>query len=200
MKDPYITTDKAIALLNRKTSQRFEEIQNKLRLAKFDELNVIRQVSGLYEELDSDNRKTFLSIARTIYEESKPNGKKIPDKKWILLLLSEPDPTTGYVYVNEIERKRDYLIESILASVDKSISFRKGMSYWARMSAQYADIVTGQAQLKAFKDAGVKRVRWITRDDEAVCTICHKRDQKTYLVSNVPDRPHWGCRCWFEPA
>lgn len=171
-----------------------------MKLAKFDELNVLKTVRELYEDLDKDNRAALLALAQAIYSETAPHGEKEPDKKWLLALLSEPSATTGYAYTSEVGRKQDYLIENLTALTDRDKSLRKAMSYWARMSAQYADDITGEAMLKAFRDAGVERVRWKTQPDERVCAICGKRRNRIYPINRIPDRPHWGCRCWWEPV
>lgn len=199
-----------IARMNRRTIRKFNRAKEKMKLAKFDELNVLRTVRGLYEELDKDTRDFLLALALAVYSETKPRGKEKPDKKWLLSLLDEPDPTTMYIYTTEVVRKREYLEESLLAEALKGGSSssdtvidtqtRKAMSYWARMTAQYADIVTGEAMLKAFRDAGVKRVRWYTREDERVCKVCGKRHGRIYPINRLPARPHWGCRCWWEPV
>lgn len=169
-------------------------------LAKFDELNVLRTVRELYEDLDEDARELLLALAIDIYGRTKPHGEDEPDKKWLLSFISEPSAVTGYIYTNEVGRKRDYLIESLNVGTDRDASMRKAMSYWARMTAQYADIVTGEAMLKAFRDAGVERVRWYTREDERVCKVCGKRHGRIYPIYLLPARPHWGCRCWWEPV
>ena len=68
------------------------------------------------------------------------------------------------------------------------------------MTATYADLVADEATLQAFKDAGVKRVRWRTEEDEKVCKYCRPLDGKVFDIDKVPPKQHWGCRCWFEPA
>lgn len=171
-----------------------------MSLAKFDELNVLRTAEDLYKDLDRDFRDVMLALAVAVYRETKPHGNDEPDRKWLLALLSEPDPVTGYAYINEVNRKREYLAESLAASSNREAALRKAMSYWARMTAQYADIVTGEAMLRAFSDAGVDRVQWYTREDERVCKVCGKRHERIYSIRRIPPRPHWGCRCWWEPV
>lgn len=171
-----------------------------MKLAKFDELNVLKTVRGLYEDLDEDAQELLLALAIDVYNETEMHGEDEPDRKWMLALLSEPSAVTGYIYKNEVGRKRDYLIESLNAGTDRDANIRKAMSYWARMMAQYADDITEKAMLKAFRDAGIERVRWYTRRDERVCAICGKRHGNIYSINRTPDRPHWFCRCWWEPV
>lgn len=189
-----------IARLNRKTVRRFERAKTKMKLAKFDELNVLKTVRGLYEDLDEDARELLLTLAIDVYNETEMHGEDEPDRKWLLALLSEPSAVTGYIYKNEVGRKRDYLIENLSAGTNRDANIRKAMSYWARMMAQYADDITNEAMLKAFRDAGVERVRWKTQPDERVCAVCGKRHNRIYPINRIPDRPHWGCRCWWEPV
>ncbi len=171
-----------------------------MSLAKFDELNVLRTVRELYEDLDEDARELLLALAIDVYGKTKPHGEDEPDRKWLLALLSEPSAVTGYIYTNEVGRKRDYLLESLGAGVNRDASLRKALSHWSRMMAQYADDITEAAVIKALEDAGLDEVRWHTQDDEKVCKVCGKRHGRIYSIHRLPARPHWGCRCWWEPV
>lgn len=171
-----------------------------MKLAKFDELNVLQTVRGLYEDLDKEAREMLLAMAIDVYDGTELHGEDEPDKKWLLALLSEPSPVTGYIYINEVGRKRDYLLESLGSSTNRDASLRKALSYWVRMIAQYADDITEAAVIKALGDAGFDEARWHTQNDEKVCKVCWKRDGKIYPINRLPARPHWGCRCWWEPV
>ena len=72
------------------------------------------------------------------------------------------------------------------------------MSLWSQQTAQYADIVTDAAVIQAFVDAGISKVRWITQEDEKVCKTCRERNGKVYPITELPEKPHWRCRCYFE--
>lgn len=189
-----------IARMNRKTIRKFERAKSKMKLAKFDELNVLKTVRGLYEDLDDDAQKLLLALAIDVYNGTEIHGEDEPDMKWLIALLSEPSAVTGYIYKNEVGRKRDYFIESLSAGTDRDANIRKAMSYWARMMAQYADDITDAAVIKALRDAGLDEMRWHTQDDEKVCKVCGKRHGRTYPINRLPARPHWGCRCWWEPV
>ena len=82
--------------------------------------------------------------------------------------------------------------------MDKSKEFRRGLLYWGRFTANYSDIVADEAVIKAFKDSGVKRVRWITEGDNKVCDECHDRHGEIYPIDDIPPKPHVGCRCKLE--
>lgn len=166
----------------------------------FDELNVISTMKDLYAQLEGDNEEAFYELAVEVYRQTTPHGDTPPTKKWLYGLLEEYDPVTLYVYLSEVDRKRDRTTEAVIAANNKAKEFRRGESYWAQMTAHYADEVTYQAMLKAYEDAGVKKVRWVTQKDERVCEECSPRDGKVYELDKVPPKPHWGCRCYLEPV
>lgn len=151
----------------------------------------------LYALLDSDNFKTYLELAIKKYLATNPHGNIEPDREWLLDFLEEYDPVTKYVYRNEVERKRDRLAEAVNASTAKVTEFNRGLGYWMQMSAQFADEVSDAATIKAFSDAGVKKVKWHAQKDGKVCLLCLARDGKVYPVNNIPPKPHWGCRCYL---
>ena len=193
-------TDKAIDLLNEKAIRRFEQAKSKASSLSFDELSVIDISRDLYDKLYDDNQKVLLELAKEQYEETEPNGHKPPGKKWILALFLAYDQVTRYVYENEVDRKRERLVEAVNSGGDKATQFRKGLSYWSQMTAQYAETVTDKAALKAYEDAGIKKVRWVAEMDGKECPICHARNGKIYPIKSLPPKPHWRCRCQFEPV
>ena len=196
----YKITDQTISSLNRISIRRFREAQREAGLMKWDELTVIRVVKKLYKDLSADNRKAFLELARKVYNGVEPHGDKKPDGDWLDAFLLEYGPVTKYVYLHEVDRKRDRTTEAIIASTDKAKEFRRGLLYWGQMSAQMCLDVTDAAALKAWKDCGVKKVRWITERDEKVCKTCRGRDGKVYPIDKVPHKEHYNCRCWLTPV
>lgn len=196
----YALSDKTIRRLNKLAIRRFREAESRCGLLKFDELTVIQMVRQLYADLDADNRKAFLELAGSVYNGTTPHGNMKPDQFWLMALLKEYSPVTKYVYENEVNRKRDYTTEAVIAAVDKSKEFKRGLLYWGKFVSAYSDIVADEAALQAFKDAGVKRVRWITEGDNKVCDECHGRHGEIYPIDNVPPKPHVGCRCVLTPA
>lgn len=231
--NPYELADIASDLLRKQAIRRFQNARVKANTINFDELDVIRICTDLYENLDSDNKKKFLELIQLTYRRTKPKGETEPDLSWLLALLDEYNPVTKYVYSHEVERKKAYLQEAIIAISDQKNSFKdlvsitranmlktgrlkaritktkqtsikkefdKSLRYWSRMTDQYCIDVSDRAQLKAFNDAGVKKVRWNTELDGRECKICRDRDGKVYLIDKLPSKPHWRCRCWFTPA
>jgi len=157
-------------------------------------------VNDLYTDLEKDNEKAFLSLAALAYWDASPHGSNPPGKKWLKELLEDYDEVLLYVYVHEVERKRDRLAEAVNASKDKTYEFKKGLSLWARMTAWECDGVEYQANLKALKDAGVRRVKWVAMEDERTCPECMELDGKTFRIDKVPPKPHPNCRCWLISA
>lgn len=199
-KNFYETTDKAIELLNRRATKRFEDAKDKAAKDGFDELSVLSVTRELYDQLEADNRQVYLELAQERYQETEPHGEEPPDLAWLLVLLAAYNAVMKYQYSNEWERKRDRTAEAINSTTAKATEFRRGLSYWAQMTSWYADEVTDQATLKAYQDAGVKRVKWNTVLDGRECETCKERDGKIYPIRSLPPKPHPGCRCQYTPV
>lgn len=196
-KNFYETTDKAIELLNRRATKRFEDAKDKAAQDGFDELSVLSVTRELYDQLEADNRQVYLELAQERYQEAEPHGEEPPDLAWLLALLAAYNAVMKYQYTNEVERKRQYTTEGINSSTAKVTEFRRGLHWWADLTSSYADIVTDESTLKAYRDAGVKRVRWVTAGDEKVCETCRERNGKVYSINAIPPK-HRRCRCWYE--
>lgn len=199
-KNFYETTEKAIELLNRRATKRFEDAKDEAAQDGFDELSVLSITRTLYDNLSADNEEIFLELAQERYQETEPHGEEPPDLAWLLALLAAYNAVTKYQYTNEVERKRQYTTEGINSSTAKVTEFRRGLHYWADLTSNYADIVTDESTLKAYRDAGVKRVRWVTAGDEKVCETCRERNGKVYSINAIPPKPHKHCRCVYEPV
>ena len=158
-------------------------------------LSVTRE---LYDQLEADNRQVYLELAQERYQEAEPHGEEPPDLAWLLALLAGYSAVTKVIYNNDAARKMHYTIEGVNSSTAKVTEFRRGLHYWADLTATYGDIVTDESTLKAYRDAGVKKVRWITAGDEKVCETCRERDGKVYSINSIPPKPHRRCRCVWE--
>lgn len=164
----------------------------------FDELNVINRSKKLYEDLKNLNQSIYLEVARKAYKDAYPESDKELSPAWLLLLLQDYDEVTKYVYQNEVDRKRARFAESLLSTKRKQQEFVTAFNLWWRQTAQYGIKVVDQATLKAFRDAGIKRIRWKTQQDGKVCKSCQERNNKIYPINKIPAKPHYNCRCWFE--
>lgn len=193
-------TDQAIKLLNRRATKRFEDAKDIAAQTGFDELNVLEVNRELYDRLKQDNQEIYLELAQERYQEAEPHGEALPDLVWLLALLAAYNTVTKVVYEHEIDRKRGYTAEGINSSTAKVTEFRRGLHYWADFTEQYADIVTDETTLKAYRDAGVKKVRWVTAGDEKVCETCRERNGKVYSINSIPAKPHKHCRCFWMPV
>ena len=158
-------------------------------------LNVIKR---LYSDLSKANEDALLDIAREAYLAANPEAKKVPDRKWLLAFLLGYNPVTKYVYEHEVDRKRARLTEAIIAVGVKQQEFITAFNLFWKQTAQYGIDVTDASTLKAYKDMGVKKVRWKTEEDNRVCKTCKDRNNKIYPISKLPSKPHYNCRCWFE--
>lgn len=165
-----------------------------------DELNVIQETKTLYHDLEEANEEAFLEVARARYKDitGKPPGRKI-SAAWLLAFLAAYNPVTEFVYKHEVDRKRARLAEAVIASSNKLEAIRRAMMLWIRQTQQFGIMVEDHAVITAYKDMGVKRVRWITQVDERRCPDCKARHRKVYSINNIPPKPHWGCRCYLIP-
>lgn len=196
---PYALADKAISYLSKKAKQRLAQTKRYL-IADFDEANVMYQIEMLYTLLDRDNRERFISLYEARYKELVDTEDDIHD--FVVLevykILGEPDPVTNYAYDTETIRKRERAKESVKSvpgRLQKQLLLDKAIRLWNQETAQYADIVSDAATIQAFKDAGVEKVKWVTQNDEKVCSKCNALDGKVFPITQVPTKPHWRCRC-----
>ena len=113
---------------------------------------------------------------------------------------------TGYLYGREAERKRLRLNEQILTASEYddrqmfNAGVRRTADLWWTQTSQYGIDVVDKATLKAYKDMGVEKVRWIAELDSKTCKTCRSRDGKIYNIDKVPAKTHYACRCRLEPV
>lgn len=180
-------------------SKRFIKLFNKYgSLAKFDELNVLKISSSLYEELLQVIKIIFLSICQKVAKQVGGDSDDITTD-WLLDYLEEYDPIAGYVFLHEVDRKKQYYQESLIATQNVSESSKKALRLWDSMCRQYSIEITDAVALKEYKDNGVKKVQWITNIDGKECPTCRERHKKIYSINNVPTKPHRNCRCRIVP-
>lgn len=163
---------------------------------KFDEVNVLKCSKELYRDLEKLNEEVYLEIANAIYHETYPESKRKLNKKWLLLLLASYDSTTKYVYTHEVERKRARFFEALMSTNAKSNEFMNAFNIWWRQTVQYGITISDGAVIEAFKDKGIKYVKWNTQGDSRVCKECKERNGKVYPIDELPEK-HYNCRCYF---
>ena len=192
----YEYADKIIAYLNKRFIRLFGKLKG---ITVIDELNVINTVNSVYNEAEELVEKYFLELAQKVYKSTVSNPLTEIGEMWITGFLKEYNPTTKYVYTHEVERKAARCAESILASNTKVKEIENALRYWSNMVAQYADDITLEATLQAYKDDGVEKVMWMTELDNRRCKECAKREGQVYDINKIPPKPHIGCRCWVVP-
>lgn len=203
----YDAADKAIRAMNRQNLKEF----NKLKLAKWDELNVVRMVNKTYDDSVRMAERRYYEIAFEAFIVAMLEAKVANwdatrmaedtiTNDWILDMLEEVDPVTLYAFLPETERKKQRLIEALAVAHNRNAEIDKALRYWTRQVGQYADNSVFRARLEAFRRAGIEQVIWVTQEDDRVCEDCEPLDGQIFDVDNVPDPPHYGCRCRLIPV
>ena len=203
----YEPCDEAIRAMNRENLKAF----GRLKLAKWDELKVVREVAEVYRESAQRARKRYYGIAWEVYllalEQCGVDGKKARKMAeeavtydWVDAELTETDLLTLYRFDTETERKAQRLAEALGATENRDAEIDKALRLWSRQLGQYAINFTDLAAIQAFDDAGIKEVEWVTQKDERVCTECGSLDGRVFPLDEIPPKPHWGCRCFWRPV
>lgn len=169
-----------------------------LTSTQFDSLNVIERSKELYKALNELNENAYLEIAKKAYKEFYPTSETPPDREWLLAILLGYDAITKYVYEHEIDRKRARFAEALIATKKKQQEFSTAFNLLWKQTAQYGITVTDEAVMQAYKDFGIKKVRWIAEKDSRTCEVCRSRHNKIYSIDNAPKKTHYGCRCYYE--
>lgn len=191
--NPYAYTDKALKYLRRFYITEFNRAKMTIRA---DGLNVISVSTRLYQRISQETERVFRVIAKRKYREI--TGEDFLIGMWLSGFLGESNPLTGYVWRNDIDRKRQYFAEDVLSGEPINKAVKKALRYWYNAQKQYADLVTDAAAMQAYIDSGVQKVRWRTAEDEAVCAVCNGRDGLIYDIDKAPKKPHYNCRCWLQ--
>lgn len=203
----YDRADEAIREMNRKNLKAW----NLLKLAKWDVLNVIREVGKTYDESVKLAQQKYYEIAVeafivALYEakvdpmEATAMADETITADWVLDMLEEVDPVTLYAFLPEAERKKQRLIEALAAAQNKNAEIDKALRYWAQQVGQYAITSVDNARLDAFKEAGVEKVMWNTNLDGRECDKCRALNGKVFMIDKVPPKQHYGDRCWLTPV
>lgn len=198
--------DKAIKQMNRVNLRSF----GKLKQLKFDELNVVGAVDDTYDASIRIAKKRYKEIAIRAFIEAmilcgydrKRAEREAEDsitEDWLLDMMEEYDPVTLYQFLPEAERKKQRLVEALMAAKNKGKEIDKALRLWTLQIAHYADKSVVSGTVDGYKEAGVEKVKWIAVDDEKTCPECRKLDGKIFPIDKVPDRPHYHCRCELQP-
>lgn len=216
-------TDKIVLIYLKKIIRLYSQLTSTINksvspnVLEFDELNVMSstasiEITRLYDEI----RKLTIEMYLYIYERSykQANDEFYDDVKAMMVItdiLSGYNGVTKYVFDSEIDRKRARLFESVMGAmangktpaavrsqIKKDVETSRNLM--ARQIEQYADEVTIKSVVKAYKDLGIKRVRWHAYEDNRVCADCHGFDGRVFDIDDLPPIPyHYHCRCWITP-
>ena len=201
-----------IQILSKRILNETGQTKRKLTVLGFDELNVLNQTDALYENFAKQCKGTFWEVYRMRYEElwvwlkGKPPDEDMLDDlvdMYLAGLWDEPDERTHYAFGSELDRKRDRAKEAIVSvptKMQKQLELEKAARFVIQQSAWYCDFASQDAELQAYKDAGVKKVQWKTYKDDRVCEDCHDLEGKVFPIDKVPVRPHLRCRCYLVPV
>ena len=121
----YAYTDKALKYLRRYYIREFDTAKMRIRA---DTLNVISVSKELYDDISSETERVFRKIAMWKYRQI--SGEDFIIGMWLSGLLNNPDPLTGYVWRNDIDRKRAYFAESVLSGESLDKAAKKAIRYW----------------------------------------------------------------------
>lgn len=193
----YEYTDYIIKFL----TEQYVELFSKLKsILSIDDTNSLESVDETYSKALDITRRAYALIYKRCYKNARNKELDAPSEDFVLAILDRYDPITKYVFKHEVERKKARLYESIMASSTKAEEVNTGLRYWSKMCSQYAIEITDEATIQAYKDDGIKKVRWITQEDTRVCEICLSRQNEIYDIDNIPPKPHWNCRCYLIPV
>jgi SPP1 gp7 family putative phage head morphogenesis protein len=192
MKSPYSKTDKTIAYLNKQYVKLFRQVMS------FDELNVIKVSHEIYNEVLRIIETEATRLVKSVYDSYRESAEIANEDahSFVLLLLLAYNPVTKYVFKNELDRKRSRFAEGVIASDTPREEVELAKRLLAKMNKQFLDDVTFDTVVKAYKDDGVERVRWITAPDDRRCSVCKSRHNKIYPIDDIPPKPHLHCRCY----
>lgn len=199
--------DKAIKDMNRRNLRSF----GKMKQLKFDELNILKAVNATYEQSVNLAKTRYKQIAIDAFvsalmslgyllKDAESTAEETITDDWVLDMLEDYDPVTLYQFLSEAERKKQRLIEAMIAAHNKGQEVDKALRLWTLQIAHYADRSVIDGTVDGYKEAGVKRVRWIAVDDEKTCPVCQTLDGEIFDIDKIPDRPHYRCRCRLDPV
>lgn len=203
----YEPCDKAIQALNRMNVEAFGQ----LKMVKWDEVNVIQTVRTVYRKSARVARKRYYEVGFEAYvlgmlmcgeapKKAHEMAEKAITDEWVDERLSETNLVTLYRFRSETDRKIYRLAEALETGVNRNYEVDKALRFWSQQLGQYAISITDDAVIRALMDYGVEMVQWQTADDERVCNECNALDGQIFRITEIPPKPHWGCRCRFRPV
>lgn len=174
----------------------------RLRLLKFDELNVMQvktETESLFTKLKRQSDRFYTGLLNHLAESMGfEEGKYDLDE-----LLETYSGTLLHSFATEMERKRERLFETMVAIDDISdpeilTQQKKNIRNWNTQFEEFGVDIERNIFLSELRDSGIRKVQWMTAEDERVCSDCSDLNGIVFDIDNVPRRPHIGCRCWLK--
>lgn len=174
----------------------------RLRLLKFDELNVMQvktETESLFTKLKRQSDRFYTGLLNHLAESMGfEEGKYDLDE-----LLETYSGTLLYSFATEMERKRERLFETMVAIDDISdpeilAQQKKNIRNWNTQVEEFGVDIERNIFFSELRDSGIRKVQWMTAEDERVCSDCSDLNGIVFDIDNVPRRPHIGCRCWLK--
>ena len=196
----YEYIDENVERLKKQTQTAFNNFR--LSLLKFDELNVMQvktETESLFTKLKRQSDRFYTGLLNHLAESM---GFE-EDKYDLYELLETYSGTLLYSFSTEMERKRERLFETMVAIDDMSdpeilSQQKKNIRNWNTQVEEFGVDIERNIFLSELRDSGIRKVQWMTAEDERVCTDCSDLNGIVFDIDNVPRRPHIGCRCWLK--
>ena len=168
---------------------------SRFRSLRFDELHILSETQDLYAELERINTDAFFLIANYYYRAESQTVRTL-DQAWLDRVLVTPSEVMKYSYASETTRKRDRLLEALIATKGSVAEIDKAMRYWTQMTGWFSVEVADQAVAQAREDIGVAEVMWCSEHDAKVCDYCWKLNKQVFRADTVQPKPNPNCSCW----
>ena len=196
----YEYIDENVERLKKQTQTAFNNFR--LSLLKFDELNIMQvktETESLFTKLKRQSDRFYTGLLNHLAESI---GFE-EDKYDLGELLETYSGTLLYSFATEMERKRERLFETMVAIDDMSdpeilSQQKKNIRNWNTQVEEFGVDIERNIFLSELRDSGIRKVQWMTAEDERVCTDCSDLNGIVFDIDNVPRRPHIGCRCWLK--
>lgn len=196
----YEYIDENVERLKKQTQTAFNNFR--LSLLKFDELNVMQvktETESLFTKLKRQSDRFYTGLLNHLAESM---GFE-EDKYDLDELLETYSGTLLYSFSTEMERKRERLFETMVAIDDMSdpeilSQQKKNIRNWNTQVEEFGVDIERNIFLSELRDSDIRKVQWMTAEDERVCTDCSDLNGIVFDIDNVPRRPHIGCRCWLK--
>ena len=208
-KDYYRWADIILEYLENVLIKKFSRLKSLLPL---DEINPMNAVEETYSDILNLVREAFLLLANeTARSLSFAADMESLSEQWVDEMLEGYNPTSKVVFNNEFTRKRGRLVESLLASNKKPEEVDAAKKSLMLMLNTYAILIADGAALEVYareNEATLQpgdgrtrndyRVRWRAELDDRTCRTCWNLNGLVFWRSDLPSKPHFNCRCWFE--